>query len=203
PDMVVVAKALSGGFVPVGAVLMRDDICSSVYTSAEKAFVHASTFGENTLAMRAGLATLSVLEDERLGSKAQALGKRLRDGLTVAGSEFEMVREVRGVGMMCGIEFQAPRSTALRLLFSGFAKAHPGLFGQICVSTLFNDSHILTQMAGNNYMVLKLLPPLIATESQIDQVIDGFKNLFETIQHSKKRFWGRGMKIGSDLLGLT
>ena len=61
PDMVVLAKALSGGLVPVGAVLMTEAVSNSVYSSLKRAFVHASTFGENSLAMRAGLATLDVL----------------------------------------------------------------------------------------------------------------------------------------------
>ena len=74
PDMVVLAKALSGGLVPVGAVLMSQPVSDSVFRSLKHAFVHASTFGENALAMRAGLATLDVLEQERLGERAERMG---------------------------------------------------------------------------------------------------------------------------------
>src|ERR1019366_3255558 len=64
PDMVILAKAMSGGLVPCGAVLMSDAVCNSVYSSLPRAFVHTSTFSENSLAMRAALATLEVLECE-------------------------------------------------------------------------------------------------------------------------------------------
>src|SRR5581483_5619580 len=95
PDMVVVAKALSGGLIPVGALLMSDAVCNSVYSSLKRAIVHTSTFSENVLAMRAGLATLDVLEREKLGERARRLGPELRRKLTDALAPFEMVRDVR------------------------------------------------------------------------------------------------------------
>ena len=64
PDIVILAKALSGGLIPSGAVLMTDEIYDSVYSSLKRAIVHTSTYSENSLAMRAGLATLDVLDDE-------------------------------------------------------------------------------------------------------------------------------------------
>src|SRR5208283_877891 len=78
PDMVVLAKALSGGLVPSGAVLMSDPIYGSVYTSFKRSIIHTSTYSENSLSMRAGLATLDVLEDDKLGARAAQLGERLR-----------------------------------------------------------------------------------------------------------------------------
>src|SRR5215469_4464785 len=108
PDIVVLAKALSGGLVPVGAVLMSDAVCESVYSSLPRAFVHTSTFSENSLAMRAGLATLDVLEREALGQRAIESGMYLHQHLTEALREFEMVKEIRGLGLLMGIEFQAP-----------------------------------------------------------------------------------------------
>jgi ornithine--oxo-acid transaminase len=98
PDMVVLAKALSGGLVPVGAVLMSDEVCDSVYSSLPRAFVHTSTFSENSLAMSAGLATLEVLEAEGLGQRAIEAGRYLRKHLIAALRESEMVKEVRGLG---------------------------------------------------------------------------------------------------------
>ncbi len=71
PDMVILAKALSGGLIPVAAVLMTDEINDAVYSSLRRAIVHTSTYGENALAMRAGLATLEVLEGEALGDREQ------------------------------------------------------------------------------------------------------------------------------------
>jgi ornithine--oxo-acid transaminase len=197
PDMVILAKALSGGQVPVGAVLMRSDICNSVYSSIDKAFVHASTFSENALAMRAGLATLQVADQEKLGRKSTTLGQKLREELTSRLSRFEMVKEVRGVGLFNAIEFQAPRSLGLKLLFAGFSKAHPGLFGQMVVKCLFEHERVLTQMAGNNYMVIKSLPPLVITEAQVSRFASAMERICDAMVNDKAAFWSQGLKIAA------
>src|SRR5271166_5223776 len=129
PDIVVLAKALSGGLVPVGAVLMTEEISDAVYSSLQRAIVHTSTFSENALAMRAGLATLDVLEDEGLGARAAEQGERLRSSLRERLSGYEMVGEVRGLGLLNGIEFKPPRSLKLRAPFEALAMIHPAVFG--------------------------------------------------------------------------
>lgn len=199
PDMVILAKALSGGQVPVGALLMRSDVCRSVYSSIEKAFVHASTFSENALAMRAGLATLQIAEKEKLGERSTNLGNLLRSELTKRLSRFEMIREVRGIGLFNAIEFQAPKSIGLKLLYAGFTKAHPGLFGQMIVKTLFEEEKILSQMAGNNFMAIKSLPALVITEEQIGRYVSGLEHVCELA--SRTRFWTQGLKIAAKALG--
>jgi ornithine--oxo-acid transaminase len=103
PDMVVMAKALSGGFIPVAAVLMSDQVNRSVYSSLKRAIVHASTFGENALAMRAGLATLNVLEAERAGEQAVKTGNLIRSLLSARLSDYEMISDIRGMGMLRGL----------------------------------------------------------------------------------------------------
>ncbi len=98
---------------------MTDEIYKSTYTSLKRAIVHTSTFSENGLAMRAGLATLDVLERENLGSRALRLGEQLRSDLRAALSSHEMVKEVRGLGMLSGIEFQKPSQFALGAFLRG------------------------------------------------------------------------------------
>jgi len=133
PDMVVLAKALSGGLVPAGAVLLTDDVYNSVYGSLNRAFIHTSTYSENNLAMRAGLATLDVLESEGLGARAVSVGQYLRERLQAALAGYQMVKEVRRLYLFCGVEFQSPRSFALRASFGAFMRIHPGMFGQMIV----------------------------------------------------------------------
>jgi len=203
PDLVVLAKALSGGFVPVSAVLMRDDVCKAVYGSVEKSFVHASTFGENALAMRSGLATLDVLEQDGLAERGLHLGELFRSKMHAAFGKSELVKEIRGLGMFNSIELGAPASVALRVLFAGFRRIHKGLYGQMCVRELFRTSRMLTQMAGHNYMAFKLLLPLVATEAQLDRAVEGLAALLHAIRHEKTRFWGQGMAIGTSLAGLS
>jgi ornithine--oxo-acid transaminase len=173
PDIVIIAKALSGGLVPVGAVLMTDSVYDAVYGSLKRSIVHTSTFSENGLAMRAGLATLDVLEQERLGDRAAEMGEYLRSRLRKSLADCDVVKEVRGIGLMNGIEFQAPRKLNLRLYFEAFQKIHPAAFGQMLVRRMFRESRVLTQISGNNFVVLKASPPLVVTHAQIDQFVDG------------------------------
>lgn len=194
PDMVVLAKALSGGLVPVGALLSTEAVSDAVYSSLKRAVVHASTFGENSLAMRAGLATLDVLERERLGERADALGECFRRRLSEALSPFEMVKEVRGAGMLTGIEFQAPRQLRLRAPFEAFRRIHPGMFGQVLVMRLFRDHNFLTQICGNNFMVLKAAPPLVVGEEHLDQFVAAIRDVVE-LAHSSAGFWTEALGL--------
>jgi ornithine--oxo-acid transaminase len=194
PDILVLAKALSGGLVPVGAVLMRDEIYEAVYGSLKRSIIHTSTYSENALAMRAGLATLEVIEQEKLAERAQVMGSILRERLKLALERYEMVREVRGEGLFCGIEFQAPRQLRLRASFEACRAIHQGLFGQIVVMNLFRRD-ILTQMCGNNFMVLKAAPPLVVEEAELDTYVAAVTDVVESM-HSSKSFW-------SDALGIA
>jgi ornithine--oxo-acid transaminase len=193
PDMVVLAKALSGGLVPVGAVLLTDDVYDSVYDSLKRAIVHTSTYSENNLAMRAGLATMDVLESEALGARALSLGQYLRERLQAALASYEMVKEVRGLGLFCGVEFQAPRSLGLRASFEAFMRIHPGMFGQMLVMQLFREG-ILTQICGNNFLVLKVAPPLVVREGQVDELVRKLGKVVEAI-HASTTFWSEALGL--------
>lgn len=200
PDMVVLAKALSGGLIPSGAVLMSNAIYKSVFDSLKRAIVHTSTYSENGLAMRAGLATLRVLEEEDLGGRASKLGETLRSRLREALAGYEMVKEVRGVGLLNGIEFQTPSLLRLRLPFEAFMKIHPGMFGQVAVMRLFRDKGILTQMCGNNFMVLKAAPPLVVSETQIDTYVRAVRDTVE-LMHGSASFWTEALGLARRAIG--
>jgi ornithine--oxo-acid transaminase len=200
PDIVVLAKALSGGLVPVSAVLMSDDIHRSVFSSFKRSIVHASTFSENSLSMRAGLATLDVLESQRLGDRATEVGVELQKGLSEALSGYEMVKEVRGKGLLLGIEFTAPRRLALRAPFEAFAQIHPAMFGQILVMRLFRNGNILTQICGNDFMVLKVAPPLVVTSAQVSEFISAVHEVVD-FAHHPGAFWSEALGLARRALG--
>jgi ornithine--oxo-acid transaminase len=145
--------------------------------------------------MRAGLATLDVLAEENLGERALVMGEVLRERLRDALAGYEMVREVRGMGMMSGIEFQAPKHLKLRAPFEAFRHIHSGMFGQIVVMRLYNDHRILTQICGNNFMVLKVAPPLVASEEQLDKFVAAARSVVD-LMHNSSSFW-------ADALGLA
>ncbi|HEY1424302.1 MAG TPA: aspartate aminotransferase family protein [Candidatus Acidoferrum sp.] len=194
PDMVILAKALSGGLIPVSAVLMTDKIYHAVYSSLKRAIVHTSTFSENSLSMRAGLATLDVLENEKLGARALQLGETFRANLRSALAGFEMLKDVRGMGLLSGIEFVPPNKLALRALYEAFHQIHPAMFGQIIVMRMFREHGILTQICGNNFMVLKAAPPLMVSSEQLDEFVLAIRAVVELAETSPK-FWTEALAM--------
>jgi ornithine--oxo-acid transaminase len=199
-DMIVLAKALSGGLIPSAAVLTTDEVYDSVYGSLKRALIHTSTFSENGLAMRAGLATLSVLEREGLGDRAIAMGEYLRDRLRYALSGYEMVKEVRGAGLLNGIEFITPRKLTLRVPFEAFMKIHPAMFGQVLVMQLFRKG-FLTQVCGNNFMVLKAAPPLVVKDQEIDEFVRATTDVVEAM-HSSSTFWTEALGMARRVMDI-
>ena len=194
PDMVVLAKALSGGLIPVGAVLMSEEVCNSVYSSLPRAFVHTSTFSENSLAMRAGLATLEALEREELGQRSIEAGNYLRTRLNDELHDYEMVKEIRGLGLLNGIEFRAPKQLRLRIPYEAFEAVHAGMFGQIVVMRLFRDYGFLTQVCGNNFMVLKVAPPLVVEDAQMEAFVSAIKEVVD-LANSPGAFWSEALGL--------
>lgn len=177
PDIITVSKALSGGFVPVGAMLTSDKILRSVYGSMDQAMVHSTTFKGNQLAMVAGLATLSVFDDEHVVEHAAAMGLVWRAKLEALAERREFLHEVRGRGQMIGIVFGAPSSLGARLRWRAVEAARPAMFSQTLVVPLFHRYGILTQVAADNVNIIKLLPPLVAGETEIDYFVDALDEL--------------------------
>jgi ornithine--oxo-acid transaminase len=165
PDLVMVAKSLSGGFVPVGALLMSGAVHECVFDSMENAFSHGSTFAPNELAMAAGLATLHELDAQGLVERSARMGERLLELTRPLVERYDVVHDVRGLGLMWAIEFAEPPagSRSYRLV----ERAKPGLFAQLVVVPLFREHRILSQVAGHGLAVLKGLPPLTVGEDDL------------------------------------
>jgi ornithine--oxo-acid transaminase len=166
PDLVTVAKSLSGGYVPVGALLMSRRVYDGVFDSLEHSVSHGSTFAPNDLAMAAGLATLRELDDAGLVERSARLGELLLERTRELVDAHEVVREVRGLGLMWAMEFAEPESGSLS--WRVIERIQTGLFAQLVVVPLFTKHHILSQVAGHDMPVLKGLPPLVVTEQDID-----------------------------------
>ncbi len=171
PDIITMSKALSGGFIPVGAVLATDQVFTSVYSSMDKALVHSTTFGRNQLAMVAGLATLAAFDDEDIVDRARRTGESFEKKLAPLVERYELLHEVRGLGLMIGIEFGKPTSRGLRLRWGALETMRTALFTQMIVVPLFHRHRILTQVAADNINVIKLLPPLVAGEEEVDAFV--------------------------------
>jgi ornithine--oxo-acid transaminase len=165
PDFVLVGKALSGGYMPVAAMVTSREIYQKAVGTLERSYVHQSTFGRNRLSMAAGLATLRIIERDRLVEHAARVSTVLFDGLAELQERYEMVKEVRGSGLMIGIELCAPRSRVARLNWRLIHLASEGLFPQLIVIPLHRDHGVITMAAGKND-VIKLLPPLTLSEPE-------------------------------------
>jgi ornithine--oxo-acid transaminase len=174
PDLVLLAKALSGGFVPVGAVACRREVFDRVFDRMDRALVHGSTFAKNDLAMAAGLATLTALEDERLLARAAEFGARLVDGLRQSLAPFDMVKAVRGKGMMIALQLGPPRDLRLKAAYALMDRASKGLFCQLVLIQLLRNHRVLAQVAGHDLPVIKLLPPLVLGEQDLEWTLRAF-----------------------------
>lgn len=190
-DMVVMSKALSGGYVPVGAVLCRTDIWEKVFSRLDRAIVHSSTFHMGGLAMVAGLAVLSVYDEERLAERAIESGAQLRVALESMMARFELMGAVRQRGLMLGIEFHKPRSLALGVAWRMVHALDANLFTQAITMPLMAEHRILSQVAGHAMPVLKLTPPLALSSD------DGahFLSAFEQTMIGLHRFPGPGWAV--------
>jgi ornithine--oxo-acid transaminase len=177
PDIVVLAKTLSGGFVPVGAVLCKKWIHEKVFSSMQRSVVHSSTFSQGSFAMAAGLAALDVLDRENLMANATLMGDRIGQGITAMIPRFEFLKGVRWRGLMVGIEFGSPKSLSLKLAWSTCHTLDKSLFPQAAVIPLMDKHHIITQVAGHGVDVVKLLPPLIITEGDVQWFLSAFEDV--------------------------
>lgn len=173
---------------------MSDAVYDSVYSSLKRALIHTSTFGENSLAMRAGLVTLDILEDERLGQRAATAGERLRGALVERLAKYEMISEIRGLGLLNAIEFKAPRSFKFWVPFETLKTIHPAIFGQIVVMRMFRDHGILVQACGNDFMVLKISPPLTINDEQLDRFVSAVEQVVD-LMHTSGSVWSEAIGI--------
>jgi ornithine--oxo-acid transaminase len=177
PDLICVAKALSGGLVPIGGVLVSRDAFDRVFDGMERAVRHGSTFGTNDLAAAAALATLRVIERDGVVEHAERMGALLLELTRPLVDQFEVVREVRGLGLMWAIEFGPPAGGGSRAVFNAVERAQPGLFAQLITVPLFHEHRILVQVAGHHMNVVKALPSLLIDEREVRLLADALADV--------------------------
>jgi acetylornithine/succinyldiaminopimelate/putrescine aminotransferase len=200
PDIITVSKALSGGYIPVGAMLSTAKVSDSVYSSMERAVVHSSTFAANELAMVAGLATLRVFDDEGIVERARQTGEAFMAALDPLVERHEFLHEVRGKGLMIGLVFGEPTSRALRVRWKAMEAIRTAMFSQLIVVPLFHRHRILTQVAADNLNVVKLLPPLIAGEEEVDYFVTALDDVLSSAARGSSLFFEFGRTMAKNAL---
>ncbi|MCH9670223.1 MAG: aspartate aminotransferase family protein [Gammaproteobacteria bacterium] len=200
PDIVVLSKALSGGYIPVGAVLTRRWIYDKVFSSLDRAVVHSSTFGQGSLAMVAGLATLNLMEEENLIERAAQMGDYLGERLAALQPRYEFMKDVRWRGLMIAIEFGEPERLGLKGAWRLAHKMDASLFPQAVTIPLLDDHHVLSQVAGHHIDVIKLLPPLVIERSDCDWFVSAFEDVMDRLHRFPGPVWEALSKIGKNAL---
>jgi ornithine--oxo-acid transaminase len=199
PDFVLVGKALSGGYMPVAAMVTRREIFQRAVGTLERSYVHQSTFGRNRLSMAAGLATLRIIERDGLVERSARMGVLLRDGIASLARGHELIGEVRGAGLMIGIELRAPRSRRGQLAVRLMRMASEGLFPQLVVIPLHRDHGVITMAAGKND-VIKLLPPLTLSEEEAHAFLDALDAVLSDCESGAGRNWAVVREIATATL---
>ncbi|WP_027340608.1 aminotransferase class III-fold pyridoxal phosphate-dependent enzyme [Halonatronum saccharophilum] len=160
PDILVTAKALGGGVMPIGAFTATEELWE-VFN--ENPFIHTSTFGGNPLACRAALATIKKIEDDNLIDRAKEMGNYLLEGLTGLAYKYpDIIEDVRGKGLMIGVEF-----------------IHES-YGGALISYLVEEG-ILAAYTLNKQKVIRLEPPLIIRKEEIDKILESFDRSLDKV----------------------
>jgi acetylornithine/succinyldiaminopimelate/putrescine aminotransferase len=200
PDVIILSKSLSGGYIPVCAVLMKDAVYNKVFSSLDRAVVHSSTFGKSNFAMAAALAAMHVLDEEDLMANATAMGDLLGDRLSVLVPKYEFMKDVRWRGLMLAIEFDKPKSLKLRTAWATVNKLNEDLFCQAITIPLLEDHAILTQVAGNRMTTIKLLPPLCITEQDVDWFVTAFDKVMQDLHKFPGPAWESLTRIAKNAM---
>jgi ornithine--oxo-acid transaminase len=195
PDIITISKSLSGGYVPVAAVVTRRAIYQKTFSRLDRCVVHSSTFGRNNMAMAAGLATLQVIEEENLVARAEKHGAELIRRLRELQAKHSIIKEVRGQGLMIGIDFHEPRELGLKLGWKLLHGMEPELFGQMLVTSLYTKHRILTQVGGHGLDVVKILPPLIIGEKEINHFVEAIDNVLLECRKFPGPLWDLGTNL--------
>lgn len=180
PDIMCLAKSLGGGIMPAGAYITTDEIWKKAYGSMDKALLHTSTFGGNTWAAAAAIAALEIILEENLPEKAAETGEYLLQGLDRLKEKYPLVKDVRGRGLMVGIEFNQPGNLASKVSFGLATRLSEEYLGSLVAGELMNKHRIITAYTLNNPNVIRLEPPLSVSKDQIDIVLQALEDIFAT-----------------------
>src|SRR6184192_2683763 len=192
PDIITLAKTLSGGYVPCGAIVTRRDIYQKTFSRMDRCVVHSTTFGRNNLAMACGLAALEIIDNEKLTENSAQMGTLLMEKVDTLRAKHSFIKEVRGKGLMIGIEFHEPQEFKLKMAWKLLHKIDKVLFAQMIVTQMLSKHRILTQVAGHAMDVLKILPPLIIGEKEIALFVTALDNVLADCRKFPGPMWELG-----------
>ena len=195
-DVLCLAKSIGGGIMPIGAFITTEEIWNAAYGGVEKCLLHTSTFGGNTWATAAGIAALEVIQTENLPQRAAELGDYLLSGLRSLQEKYPIIHEVRGKGLLVGVEFEQPAKGIMAKLAGAINKLASEYLGSMVAGVLLNEYRIITAYTLNNPNVIRLEPPLVVSREQIDVVLNALDETF----HKNRSLLGFSLTSGKTFL---
>jgi acetylornithine/succinyldiaminopimelate/putrescine aminotransferase len=200
-DIITLAKTLSGGYVPCGAIVARREIYQKTFSRMDRCVVHSTTFGRNNLAMACGLAALEVIDSENLVENSARMGALLMEKIDALRAKHSFIKEVRGKGLMIGIEFHEPQEFKLKMAWKFLHKIDKVLFAQMIVTQMLSKHRILTQVAGHAMDVVKILPPLIIGPKEVDMFVSALDDVLTECRKFPGPMWEIGNNFVRHALG--
>ncbi|WJV63385.1 aminotransferase class III-fold pyridoxal phosphate-dependent enzyme [Pectobacteriaceae bacterium CE70] len=211
PDVLMLSKSLSGGVMPIGATLCRADIWQRAYGTADRFLMHSSTFGGGNIASVVALSALREILAQDLVGNAERLGTYFKQALTDVAARYPFVAEIRGRGLMLGIQFDQTFAGAVNASAREFATRLPGdwhttwkflpdpvqahlkaamermeqslgeMFCMKFVTKLCQDHNILTFITANSSTVIRIQPPLTISKAEIDRFVSAFATVCDEL----------------------
>jgi len=142
-----------------------------------------------------------VMDEEKIVERSAAVGAKLLAGLAALKDKHEMIADVRGKGLIIGIEFRPPRNLALKVAWTAIEAAEKGLFSQLVVMSLMRDHRMLTQVGGPGVNIIKLLPPLIIGDEEVDAIVKAFDTIMDETRNLKGRVWATSGELIKQAMG--
>lgn len=178
PDIMCLAKALGGGVMPIGATMATRKVWDKAYGGLSRAVLHTSTFGGGARACAAALASIQKIRSEGLPERAASLGRYFLDSLRTLKGRYPAIQEVRGKGLLIGLEFKKPVSGILDALTAGsLNKIAEEYYASLVAAELLKRHQVITAYTLNNPNVMRLEPPLTVEKSEIDHVLSGLEDI--------------------------
>ncbi|MGF7398195.1 aspartate aminotransferase family protein [Thermoanaerobacterium thermosaccharolyticum] len=178
PDIMCLAKSLGGGVMPIGAYIAKDDVWKKGYGTMDRCLLHTSTFGGNTLACASGITAIKLILDKNLPEAAKEKGEYFLSRLKELKEKHKLIKDVRGKGLMIGVEFNQPEGGIIDKLSGGaVSRLSNEYLGSLVAGELQNKHHIITAYTLNNPNVIRFEPPLIVTKEQLDRVVEALDEI--------------------------
>lgn len=169
PDIMTVAKGITSGYIPMGGAITRKHISDAFVGSQKAAFRHVITFGGHPVAAAAALKNIEIMEDEDLPGNAARMGRYLLDGLEELKQKHQIIGDVRGLGLLCGMEFVKDRQA------KEYFPAEAELGSRL--TQAFAENGLL--LRGGDAM--NIAPPLCVTSGEIDEILSGMDRVIGQI----------------------